>query len=207
METRFTDAGELECIRVGETVFATGGGNLWEAEFLNVSHGEFSHRDTEAQNFGQEGKPSFSQCSPIETKNLRGSAALCEKTTQIESGWDDGTLGATPGAKAPACSVPGAEAPACFVPGAEAPACSVPGAEAPACSVPGAEAPACSVPGAEAPGILTVAASGGTSFERTETTGGDTVLAWRGIALGDEPGALDAFVTIAPQPDGSQKWS
>ncbi|MBR4613432.1 MAG: hypothetical protein IKO40_12045 [Kiritimatiellae bacterium] len=34
METRFTDSGELESIRVGDAVFATGGGNLWEAEFL-----------------------------------------------------------------------------------------------------------------------------------------------------------------------------
>ena len=37
METCFTDDGQLECIRVGDAVFATGGGNLWEAEFVDAA--------------------------------------------------------------------------------------------------------------------------------------------------------------------------
>ena len=39
VQTRFSDDGVLESILIGETVFATGGGNLWEAEFVaNFNH-------------------------------------------------------------------------------------------------------------------------------------------------------------------------
>ena len=141
VETRFSDDGVLESIRIGEEVFATGGGNLWEAEFL-INPG--------ASAPGTEQKPAL--CS-----------AGAGQKPALESGWDDGALGAAPGAP-------------------------------------------CPVPGAAAPGFLTVAPTNAASFAKSEADGA-IELAWRGIALGDEPDALDAFVTIAPQPDGSQKWS
>ena len=47
METRFTENGELECIRIGEATFATGGGNLWEAEFIAAD--SFSGKDAPRQ--------------------------------------------------------------------------------------------------------------------------------------------------------------
>ena len=141
VQTRFSDDGVLESIRIGETVFATGGGNLWEAEFL-INPG--------ASAPGTEQKPAL--CS-----------AGAGQKPALESGWDDGALGAAPGAP-------------------------------------------CPVPGAEAPGFLTVAPTNAASFAKSEADGA-IELAWRGIALGEEPAALDAFVTIAPQPDGSQKWS
>ncbi len=54
--------------------------------------------------------------------------------------------------------------------------------------------------------LLRVEASAATSFKRTETNA-ETILLYGGIALGDEPGALDAEVRIAKRPDGSQAWS
>ncbi len=53
--------------------------------------------------------------------------------------------------------------------------------------------------------LLRVGPSTATSFRRTET-GDATILFYGGIALGDEPGALDATVRVAKRPDGSQAW-
>ena len=149
LEARFTDTGELACLRVGEAVFATGGGNLWEAEFL-INPG----------------------ASAPGTEQTGAFAPGTEQATALESGWDDGALGAAPGANARALPYTAQDR----------------------------------VPGAAVPGFLTVAPTNATSFAKSEA-GGVIELSWRGIALGEEPAALDAFVTIAPQPDGSQKWS
>ena len=54
--------------------------------------------------------------------------------------------------------------------------------------------------------LLRVGPSSAEAFERTETDGA-TILVWRGMPLGDEPGALDAEVRIAKRPDGSQVWT
>ena len=123
LETRFSDDCVLESIRVGDAVFATGGGDLWEAEFVPGAAFDGNDRRT---------------------------------TTSAVSGWDDGTLGS-------------------------------------------GDAAADRIP-------VTVAAHDATSFAKSETDEA-IVLSWRGIALGEEPDALDAFVTIAKQSDGSQAWT
>ena len=53
--------------------------------------------------------------------------------------------------------------------------------------------------------LLRVGPSAATAFHRTETDA-ETTLFYGGIALGDEPNALDAEVRIAKRPDGSQAW-
>ncbi len=131
METRFTDDGQLVCIRVGEAVFATGGGNLWEAEFVKAASVAIA---------GEAGGKSPSLA---------------------EDGWGDGTT---------------------------------------------AQQQADNSKAGPAPEIVTVAAKDITSFERTETDEA-IILIWRGIALGDEPDALDATITIAKNADGSQSWT
>ena len=137
MESRFTETGELECIRIGEATFATGGGNLWEAEFIAAD--SFSGKDPPRQ-------------------------------SKAEDGWGDGTASEK---------------------------------QPPSRQNDSNQSPANQTP---APEILTVAAHGATSFERTENDDA-IVLSWRGIALGGETNALDATIRIAKNADGSQSWT